>query len=68
MEERKAYGTALMSGLGALPSLSCSRIWSTEYGYVDIDYDPAQALWEDTIPINKKVNVEARRQNIGSED
>ncbi len=56
LETRMAYGRALMSGHGALPSLSSSRIQSIElfeYVHLDLDYDPA--LFEDAIPINDGV-------------
>jgi len=42
-----------MSDYGALPSLSSSQIQSTEYVYLDRDYNPA--LFEDAIPVNDSV-------------
>jgi hypothetical protein len=53
LETRNAYGRALMSGHGAMPSLSSSRIQSTGYVYLDRDKDPA--LFEDAIPIYDSV-------------
>jgi hypothetical protein len=53
LETRKAYGRALMSGHGAQPSLLSLSIQSSEYVYLDRDYDPA--LFGDTISINDGV-------------
>ena len=49
-EARRAYATALMAGHGVLLSLSSSHIQSTEYVYLDYDYDPA--LFEGATPID----------------
>jgi hypothetical protein len=54
LETRKAYGRALMSGHGMLPSLS-STIWSTEYVYLDHNYDPA--LFEDATMVPHGIEI-----------